>query len=59
VVGEVATSLMEMEMAATINGALFKEIMAEMRENTLKRLTSPTAVAASEEESRRKDLPAE
>jgi len=46
-------------MAATINGALFKEIMAEMRENTLKRLTSPTAVAASEEESRRKDLPAE
>lgn len=37
-------------MAATIDGALFKEIMAEMREHSLKRLTSPHAVAESEEE---------
>ncbi|MFL9860037.1 hypothetical protein PQR72_30615 [Paraburkholderia madseniana] len=37
-------------MAASVDGTLFKEIMAEMREHTLKRLTNPPAFAESEEE---------
>lgn len=37
-------------MTASVDGTLFKEIIAEMREHTLKRLTNLPAVGESEEE---------